>query len=111
MATKLTRSKVLAERLCGLKYWDKAVILTTREEIINKTIQESKNYPKVHSYKSRWDNVDWAFGNTIRRLVCPNKSVRMTFNLNDVLTDEEINFIAQELQILESFQPTWPRKP
>lgn len=107
----MTRSKMLAERRCGLKYWDKAVILTTRQEIINASINTSKAFPTIHSYTSRWHNFDWAIGNTVRKIATSGGDIAMSWNTDDVLTEDEISFISKELNIPLPYIPTWPRKP
>jgi hypothetical protein len=61
---KLTREKMLAERRCGLKYWDAAVNAVGREALIEEALKIHNQFPDVWGYG--WPNINWAMGNAVR---------------------------------------------
>ena len=55
---------MLAERRCGLKYWDAAVNAVGREALIEEALKIHNQFPDVWGYG--WPNINWAMGNAVR---------------------------------------------
>jgi hypothetical protein len=102
----MKREKMLNERRCGLKHWDKAVEMVGVQAIIDKAIAIHNDFPDV--WGAGWRNFDWALGNAVREIACdPNKQYAMSWNVNDVLTEEEMHAVAERCQFSGQYEPCW----
>ena len=106
--SKYTRSHVIAERRCGLKYVDKAIAMTSRQHIINESIKVANQFPNV--WKPGWSNFSWAFGNVVIEIINPKGDISQTWNFDEVLTDEEITDIANKMGYTLPPEKHWSRK-
>jgi hypothetical protein len=103
----MKREKMLSERRCGLKYWDKAVDLVGRERVIEEAIAISQRYPDI--WNGGWANFEWAIGNAVREAIDANGNPQMTWNTNDVLDEAEMAYVAKALSLpLEDYAPLYP---
>ena len=106
---------MLAERRCGLKYWDKVEQTLGKEVILERTVEIHNQYPDIWGNKAGtdWRNCDWAIGNAVRELYCAitkkNGEYQMSWNINDVLTEQDIQYIQQKCGYVGKYIPCWPR--
>ncbi len=106
---RMTRSTMLRERRCGLKYYDQAVAQTSHQALIDKAIGYVQQHPGV--WGTGWANFAWAFGNAVIGTILPNKDISQTYNLSDVLSETDIAYIQSKLPQMAGFPPDiWPRK-
>jgi hypothetical protein len=103
-----TKQQVIDGRKCGLKYFDKAVELKCRQYIIDHAIEINKEFPDM--WEVGWSNFRWAIGNAVREIVNPDKEYPMSWNVDEALDDNEIKFIAEQLEFKGEYTPTWDRK-
>lgn len=114
--SKYTEEQVKKERRCGLKYLDKvAYDESSRKALIQNMIEIYKQSPGIWSGNDGWSNVSWALGNAViekyKEMVGSYKSLSMTWNVSEALTHEEMERIAQELNLnIENYKPNWSRK-
>lgn len=101
-----TKEQVMKERRCGLKIFDKAVIKSSRQAVIDKGIEYYKENPDT--WGPGWPTVDWAIGNAMRDIA--DNHGPSTFNLDEALTDDEMKNIASLLNITDLYVGHWKRK-
>lgn len=106
--SKYTKEQVIAERRCGLKYFDKAAPdEKSRKELIMNAIAISKKNPMYVG----WSNFSWALGNAIIEIVAKDKEILQFWNTDEVLSQEEMLFVAKELNLkMEDYVDVWKRK-
>lgn len=102
-----SRAEVLAKRKCGLKFVDTAFASAGRQSIIDEAISISKSDPAI--WGGGWSNVAWALGNAVINELNPNGDLVQTWNVDEVLTDDEMTYVASALNITEPYKPSWPR--
>jgi hypothetical protein len=110
MSSKYTKSKVIAERRCGLKYYDKAFAIRGRQQVIEDSISLARQDGQ-RTWGGGWSNFDWCIGNVVRDIACKNIEPPMSCNLDEILTDAEMSFVATALSIAEGYKPARERKP
>ena|ERR1019366_4578537 len=105
---KMKQQKMLKERRCGLKYYDRALALCkNKQEIIDRAIAINKEMPDI--WGPGWRNFDWALGNAIQEIINNKNEFQMSFNVNDVLTDEEMKQVADACGFTGQYTQCWPR--
>lgn len=107
MAT-YTKQQVVQDRKCGLKYLDKAVAAVGMQRLLDETVRIHHQYP--NTWGPGWPNVAWAFGNAFRDHCGARGDISSTFNLDEALTDVEMDFLAKSLGIVDPYEPLWPRR-
>lgn len=107
----ITKTRMFAERRCGLKYYDKAIVLAGQTAIIDKTIEFYKLHFSNATNNDRWYMVHWAFVNSVKHIITCNKDISQTYNLMDVLQEQDIVRLQQELNITGNPPDIWSRKP
>lgn len=110
MASKYTRAQVIAERRCGLKYYDKAFEIRGRQQVIEDSIALAKKDGQK-TWGGGWSNFDWCIGNVIREIACKDIEPQMTCNLDEILSPEEMLYVAAALNITAVYTPSSQRKP
>ena len=103
-----TREEVIQGMRCGIKYFDKAQSLAGRAQVIDKAIQISEKMPTI--WGEGWSNFAWAFGNAVIEILNPKGDISQSYNLDEVLTEQEIFYIKQTRQYSEDYQPLWNSK-
>lgn len=104
---KYTRQQVIDEKRCGIKYFDRAVEKIGRQSLIDQALTIRKNHPTV--WGTGWGNIDWALGNAVQE--CAKYNGPMTWNLDEVLTQDELAYIAEKSGLkVEDYTPTWGRR-
>ena len=98
---------MLRERLCGLKQWDKAVDILDRREIIDGAISRYKRV-QTQSYNGWWVFA-WSIGNEVRNAAKSSPGVSMSWNLDDVLTIQEMQYVSKQCK-MGAYVPVWKRK-
>jgi hypothetical protein len=106
--SKYTKQDVIDGRKCGLKYFDKAVEIIGRQQLIDKAIEINKKSPDV--WKAGWSNFDWAIGNAVIEIINSKGDISQSWNLDEALNDNEIQHIASVCCFSLPFTPSWPRK-
>lgn len=106
---KMTETKMRSERRCGLKYWDRALNEHGKDKIIETTIGYVLNHRGV--WGNEWSDAHWAIGNAVRSLLELKTDPPMSWNIHDVLTQDEIRDLAESLNFKTEYKPTWPRLP
>jgi hypothetical protein len=110
MMSKYTREQIISERRCGLKYFDKAAdgnIL--KADLIEDAINISKRHPDI--WGGGWSNVQWALMNAVIARVASNRDIMQSWNLDEVLNQEEMKHVAESLNLdVAEYKPTWSRK-
>ena len=85
------------------------------QAIIDKAIEYHKQFPKTWDTGGKpWSNIDWAFGNAFRDLYDEMETKlrnngQSSFNLDEVLNDEQIDYIAKSCNINIPYVETWKR--
>jgi hypothetical protein len=103
-----TKERVIAEKKCGIRHFDKAQALVGRAQIILKAINISQKYPSI--WNGGWDNFHWAFYNAVIEIINPNGEISQTYNLDEVLTEQEIVYIKKTKNYLDNFACLYTRK-
>jgi hypothetical protein len=107
MSSKYFKQEVIDNRLCGLKYVDKALLSMTREQLIEEGIRLAKDH---YGTGKAWWTFDWGIGNAVINAVKSDKSISQTWNLDEFLTDDEMSRVASELEIQDKYEAVWKRK-
>lgn len=117
----MKKTHVIKNQTSGIKWYKHVESFVGVDKIIEETINISKQHPDVWVLKSnpnRWANVHWAFMNAFGNLYddpsikiprCRNNGV-CCFNLDEVLTDQQIDYIKKSLGIVEPYVDNWIRK-
>lgn len=104
--SRYTRQEVIDGRKCGLKYFDEAVAKVGIQAILEQTVATAKHYDYVGI---GWGNLYWAFGTTWTKIA--GYSGNATENLDEVLTQEQIRWLAEQLGlVVEDYEPQWKRR-
>ncbi len=108
----MKKNDVIKNKRCGIKLFEHVKSSKGLDSIISSTLEIYKRYP--NTWKHTWDTVHWAFNNACMSLyremdVKIRNNGQMSFNLDEVLTDEEIKYIAKELKILIPYYEVWKR--
>lgn len=95
------------KKIIGLKVWDKALENSTREKIIEESIAVCTKFPDI--WGPGWPNFDWALGNVVREVAYPNatRDIAMTWNADDVLTPNELEYIKNRLNFKQNYKKTF----
>jgi len=98
---------MLAERRCGLKYYDLAVVQAGKPALIDSAFRILQvNYPSGFD----WGRFAWAFANAIMELVANGKQIEQGYNLDDVFDASEMQVIADRAGLnISDYKPLWPR--
>ena len=111
----MKKSDVIKKQKGGIKWYKHVESVIGVDKIIDKTIKISTEFPDI--WPNRWDNVHWSFGNAFRSYYDDkNYNVprirnnnQASFNLDEVLTNEQINYIKEQLNIKEPYVDCWAR--
>lgn len=103
-----TKDKVMGEKKCGIKYFDKAQALVGQVQVIQKAISISNQYPDI--WQAGWSNFHWAFYNAVSDIIQNQKNIMQTYNLDEVLNEQEIAFIKQRRGYNDNFTCLYTRK-
>jgi hypothetical protein len=97
----------MARKILGLKVWNKALENSSREDIINKSIEVCKEFPGI--WGNGWSNFDWVLGNVVRDVAYPKstRDIAMTWNADDVLTSDELEDIKKNLNFNSDYIKTF----
>ena len=108
MAKVKTKAQVVSLRSNGLKHFDKALTIKSRQELINDAVTIATQFPDI--WGSGWSNFVWAFGNAVAETLNTKRDISQSYNLDEALTDVELQQVANTLKITDTLTPTWPRK-
>jgi hypothetical protein len=109
LMARITQADMIANRKCGLKYYDKAVALVGHKAIVDSAIDIFIEFPNV--WGPGWASFSWAFGNAVHDIINNRNNISQTYNLKDVLCEADIAYIQSKLPQMVGFPPdTWPRK-
>lgn len=112
--SKITRIDMLTNRKCGLKHYDNAVLLVGHQAVVDKAIDISIEFPDIwicYESPNPWTNFNWSFGNAVSEIIQTKKDISQTYNLKDVLSENDINYIQSKLPRMVGFPPDiWIRK-
>ena len=109
MASKYTKQQVLDEKRCGIKYFERAVEKIGRTQLLANAVAISHRHPDT--WGPGWSNFSWALGNAVIDAIDSRSEISQTWNVDEVLTNEEMTSIARELGFkLESYEPLWKRR-
>lgn len=117
----MKKSYVIKNQAAGIKWYKHVESAVGVDTIIEKTINISKKFPDtwvVKGVTNRWSNVHWAFMNAFRDIYDdPSYGISKfknngtsAFNLDEVLSDEQIQHIKLSLEITEPYVDSWVRK-
>lgn len=115
--TNMKKQFVIANDRQGIRWYKHVLTEFTVEQIIEKAIEISRQSPTTWANldgTKRWGNIHWSFGNAFRslydtmRVKCRNNSMS-SFNLDEVLTVEQIQYIATQLNVNEPYEDCWKR--
>ncbi len=98
---------IKTRKIIGLSVWEIALKKMSKQDIIEKAIKISKQFPDI--WGGSWSNFDWALGNAVREVAYPNstKDIGMTWNADDVLTSEDLDYIKISLNIKTNYTQTF----
>lgn len=111
----MKKIQVVTERRCGLKKWDNLILLGLNiQDTIDKTIEIYLKHPMVYDNRpnKEWSNVSWAHCNGMYE-IGDTYNVNMngiTYNLDEVYTDEQIDYIKTKCNITIPYVPSVKRK-
>ncbi len=93
-------------KILGLKVWNKALENSSREDIINKSIEVCKEFLVSGNC---WLNFDWALGRVVCDVAYPKstRDIAMTWNADDVLTSDELEDIKKNLNFNSDYIKTF----
>ena len=117
----MKKSYVIKNQAAGIKWYKHVESAVGVDTIIEKTINISKEFPNtwvVKGVTNRWSNVHWAFMNAFRDIYDdPSYGISKfknngtsAFNLDEVLSDQQIQHIKLSLEITEPYVDNWVRK-
>jgi hypothetical protein len=106
--SKYTSQQVVTEKRCGIKHFDEAVAKIGREALVEETIKISREHPGI--WGEGWPNVDWALGNAVIDTLNKRNEFSQTYNLDEVLTTEELQKVATDLQLTDPYTQNWERR-
>ena len=92
----------------GLKEFKEVLKHHTIEEIIEEGIRITLAFPNTWSPNTEWSNFMWGFGNAwmnfYKTIIGNKKDVAATFPIGDVLTSDQLKYIAQKVGIVEEYK-------
>jgi hypothetical protein len=103
-----TEEEVITLKKCGVKYFDEAVNNVGRKELLNRAVKICQEFPDT--WGAGWRNFDWALGNAVRDCVKSQGEFQMSWNVDEVLTGEEIAEVAVRLGFIDAYNKCWPRR-
>lgn len=117
----MKKSYVIKNQTSGIKWYKHVESIVGVDAIIEKTINISKEFPDtwvVKGVTNRWPNVHWAFMNAFVDIYDdPSYAIpkfknngTSAFNLDEVLSNVQIEHIKLSLGIVEPYVDTWVRK-
>ncbi len=106
--SKYTSEQVVTEKRCGIKHFDEAVVKIGRETLVAETIKICKEFPVI--WGRGWPNVHWALGNAVIDVLNKRNEFRQTYNLDEVLTSDEMQKLSTELHITDAYSQHWERR-
>ncbi len=116
----MKKEDVIKNQKYGIKWFKHVESFIGIEKIIEETINIHKKLPNVWcspKNPNKWLNIHWAFMNSFRNFY-EDKNYNIpkirnngqaSFNLDEVLTNDQINYIKQELNIIEPYIDCWER--
>lgn len=104
---KYTKEQIIEERKCGLKYFDMAVQMTSREQVIKDALKINQDHPDI--WGRGWSNLAWAFGNAVGNIV-KRGEIQQTWNLDEALSRTEMQELQEKFK-LSDYTPMRERKP
>jgi Iap family predicted aminopeptidase len=116
----MKKEHVIKNQTSGIKWYRHVESHVGVDLIISQAIEIATDHPNVwvsRDNPNRWDNVHWAFGNAFREIYDDPKykvparrnNGQSAFNLDEVLTDAQIQYIKERLNIVEPYTDTWKR--
>lgn len=120
---KYTKQEVIESRLCGLKTIDKLIDRVGRAAIIDEAIDHHRSFPNLWRYNGdasagylyadqppglSWGTFDGMLHNAVAFLTKSNKVY--TYNVDELLSEDEMARIAAVCGYVGSYIPQYPRK-
>lgn len=106
-----TKEEIIKERKLGLHYFDEAVLKLGIQFILDKTIETTSPFFNNRN-RIMWDHVEYAFAFAWAEH-CSKKTLNTmpgSFNLDEALTQSQIDYLATSLNIKEKYKGVARRK-
>lgn len=114
----MKKADVIKNKKCGIKWFEHILTEFTIENIIEDAIIIHKQYPntwvRIGHPEEIWNNIHWAFGNAYLNLYAKMKvkfknNGQSSFNLDEVLTEEQIKYLSDKCDIKFPYKDCWER--
>jgi len=108
----MKKSYIIQHKKSGIKWYEHVLTEFTIDEILALTIEINKKFPDT--WVEGWNNIHWAFNNAFIELyqkmkVKVQNNGQCCFNLDEVLTQEQIKYLSKECNVPLPFVETWKR--
>lgn len=108
MASKYTKQQVIADRRCGLKYFDKAVLMTSKQHVLDETLRINQAFP--NTWGPGWPNIHWALVNAVAEIIKPNGDIMQTYALDEALDPNDILYLENATGLSFSTYVHWIKR-
>lgn len=107
-----TKQDVISNKRCGIKWYEHVLNEYDQQLIIDNAIDIYKEFPTI--WGPGWPTMHWAFHNSFREAYSKMKvkfrnNDQSSFNLDEVLSPAEIEYIKQKTGITDEYKDCWSR--
>jgi hypothetical protein len=91
VSKRYTREEIINERLCGLKYFDRAVNKIGKKAVIDEALRLFHKFPII-SPNDVWNRMNWANANAIMEIL--DNAMPVIANLDEMYDGDDMLYLA-----------------